>query len=422
MTDGRSGCGLGVGGWLGAGAVALLLAGCGGSKPYVRPGFLDRPPARVAVLPFVITYAYDLASGQAIPESHGIGRDLFRKTFYYALTPLGYHDVKLQEVDQRLIQAWGPLEAGGWRAASPQALGKALEADAVVYGEIDRITHVASPLYTETSLTASLRMVEAASGEVLWRKRVKVAERGGAVVQKGQVVDFVQDQMRSYNPKVKFLRVADVAARQALTGMPNPPLTPAGGIGEEAGQTASGTIRLAILPLAAKKEDWLKAANELRADLAASLQNGTFEVLELQRVNEALTARGWQEGAALPEEPALVEVARALGADLLLRGTVTKWGRTYLAVQSWVKAGLALELLDGASGEVIWSDERRGTRQSGILKGPTGYKSIVTAPITGLRSSHLHRVASHLARAMADELKQSPAVLTYLNEKTPREL
>jgi hypothetical protein len=401
----------------------VLLAGCGGPKPYVRPGFLEHPPARVAVLPFVITYPYDLAPGEDIPESHGIGRDLFRKTFYYALTPLGYHDIKPQEVDERLTQVWGPLETGGWRAASPQQLGTTLQADALVYGEIERITHVASPLYTETSLGASLRMVEAASGEVLWRKRVKVAERGGALVKKGQVVDFVKDQARSYNPKVKFLRVADAAARQALEGMPNPPLAADAEAGLAPGAGSSGSvIRLAILPLAAKKADWLKAAAELRADLAASFQAGAFEVVELKRVDDALAARGWQDGAAPLDEPVLIELANTLDADLLLRGTVTNWGRTYLAVQSWVKAALALELVDGSTGDVIWSDEKRNTRQAGILKGPTGYKSIVTAPITGLKSSHLHRVAGDLARKMADELQQSPAVLTYLNEKTPREL
>ena len=29
-------------------AVTLVMAGCGGSKAYVRPGFMEHPPKRVA--------------------------------------------------------------------------------------------------------------------------------------------------------------------------------------------------------------------------------------------------------------------------------------------------------------------------------------------------------------------------------------
>ena len=156
----------------------LTLAGCGGPRAYVRPGFLDHPPRRVAVLPFVITYSYDLNADQTIPASHQVGRDVFRKTFYYGLTPYGYEDVKLADVDERLAKTWGPIEKGGWRQASPQELGQVLGADALIYGDLSRLMHFSTPLYTETSLDASLRMVDVASGVILWRKRVRAAERG----------------------------------------------------------------------------------------------------------------------------------------------------------------------------------------------------------------------------------------------------
>src|SRR3989338_3105431 len=188
------------------GAALGLLAGGGGPKPYVREGLLTHPPRRVAVLPFLITYAYDLEADQALPASHEVGRDVLRRTFYRALTPYGYDDVKLAEVDDRLAAAWGPVADGRWQAAGPNALGEALGADALVYGELTRLMHFSTPLYTETSLSASLRMVEAASGEVLWRQQVRVAERGGALMKKGQVVDFVKDQARSFKPEGKVLR------------------------------------------------------------------------------------------------------------------------------------------------------------------------------------------------------------------------
>lgn len=392
----------------------LIAAGCGGPKAYVRSGFLEQPPRRVAVLPFVITYAYDLAGGQSIPESHEVGRDLFRKTFYHAFTTFGYEDRKLLDVDAVLAQQWGPVAQEQWRTASPQALGEALGVDALVYGDIQRIMFFATPFYTETSLQATMRMVDAKTGEELWRQRVKVAERGGALLQKGQVVDFVQDQMRSYNPGLKFLRVSDTAVRQAVKGLPNPLLTLTT---DTPMARQGGGMRLAILPFGAKRAPWLKPAAALRTFLAADLQEGMFDVIELQRVDAALEPLGWSEGEPLPADLSLDALGKTLGADAILRGTVTEYGRTYAVVESWVKTGLRLELVDPKSGEVVWSDTQRNTRTAGVLKGPTGFKSLATAPITAMKTSNLERVANHLTHQLADALNSSPAVKVYAGER-----
>ena len=400
--------------WLAGACGVVLLASCA-PKAYVRPGFLDHPPKRVAVLPFRITYPYDVTEAEGIPSSHVIGRDTLRKTFYYAFTPLGYDDLKLPDVDAALAARWGPIEDGGWQRATPQELGAALGADALIYGELSRLMHFSTPLYTETSLTASLRMVDAATGEELWRSRsLRVAERGGALMKKGQVVDFVKDQARSVDPHVKFLRIADVAVRQALKGLSNPPMALDG---SSPGHTAAGGVRLAVLPLEPKRAQWRKAAETLRGYLTASLQESAFDVLEIQRVDAALEALGWREGEPLPQTLNIAELAQALGADAVVRGTVTNWGRSYLVVESWVKAELQLELLDGRSGEIVWTEKRKQTHQAGILKGPTGFKSIATAPITGLKTSNLERIANHLTRELTEDLNKSPAVVAYLSER-----
>lgn len=405
----------------GAAAAALLLAaaGCAKSKAFVRPGLLDAPPRRVAVLPFVITYAYDVPKGEGVPETHRMGREILRKTFYYGLTPYGYQDVKLDAVDRALEAGWGDLDAGVWREAGPQALGSAIGADALVYGDVGRIMHFTTPLYTETSLEAVLRMVDARTGEELWRKKVKAYERGGAVMKKGQVVELVKDQVRSWSPEVKFLRIADDAVRQALSDFPNPAM-PA----EEtaaAAEPAGPGLRLAILPLDPMGKRGAEKAAWLRAQLAANLQAGPFGVIELQQVDAALRKLGWTEGQPLPGNVPPDELAQALGADAVLRGSVTSWGRSYWVVQSWVTAGLALELVDGRSGDVVWSASRKNRRHAGLLKGPTGYKSAVTAPIMGLKGSHLERVGAHLARSMAQELLGAPSVQAYVSERQATE-
>ena len=383
---------------------------------------MEHAPKRVAVLPFVITYAYDLPEGETIPASHRDARNMFRNTFYHALSPHGFEDVKLADVDARLAARWGPVEAGGWQSATPQELGEALGADGLVYGEIHRLVHVSSPMYTDTSLEATLRLVDAASGGDLWRQRVSASERGGVLLQRGQVVDLLKDQVRSFNPAIKFLRVSDAAVGRALKTLPNPPMA-AGAPAQPDQAAASGqrAPRLAILPFAAQRSRMRAGASALRRDVAANLLEGPFEVLELQRIDAALAALGWQHGDPVPEGLAAADLGETLGADLLLHGTVTRWGRTFLLLQSWVTAQLQLELVDAASGISIWSDKRKNSRTSGVLKGVTGYGSVATSAVKGLKQSHLERVGTHLAREMAQELAQAPGVLTYLHDDSVAE-
>src|SRR3989338_1117525 len=40
-------------------------------------------------------------------------------------------------------------------------------------------------------------------------------------------------------------------------------------------------------------------------------------------------------------------------------------------------------------GTVLWSEKKRNVRQAGLLKGPTGYQSVVVAPIRGISAGNL---------------------------------
>ncbi len=388
--------------------VCCSLIGCA-PKAYVRSGWVEHPPRRVAVLPFVITYTYDLEKDQSVPQAHLLGRDLFRRALAEALTPDSYQDIPLDDVDARLTQTWGPLEQGRWQQATAQELGRALNADAVIYGDLTRVMYFATPLYTETSLSASLRMVDTQSGNLLWSQSVQAAERGGAAVQKGQVVDFVQDQLRSYNPAVKFSRVSEAAARQALKGLPNPPL-PALAVDELRLPVGSG-VRLAVLPLTAKGRKLQQGAQMLRRELVVSLQHSPFRVIEPAMIDATLHA--------VPANASTAQLGQQLGADVMLSGRVTSWGRRYAVLESWAQAGLELELRDAASGQLIWSGHRTLYRQAGILKGPTGVQSIATAPIMGLKTSHLERVAGHVAQTIVDDMDHAPAVRAYVEQSQP---
>ena len=84
---------------------------------------------------------------------------------------------------------------------------------------------------------------------------------------------------------------------------------------------------------------------------------------------------------------------------------------------SWVKAELERELIDAQSGARIWAERKRDTRHAGLSKGPTGYQSLATAPIVGLRAGHLEQVAVHLTRAMAKRAADDPAVRAYVDQR-----
>ena len=400
--------------WAAAGLMVLGLLGCGG-KAYVRHGVLEHPPRRVAVLPFVISYNYDLAKDQRIPDAHLHARDAFRKTFYEDFTPYGYDDVPPDEVDAKLTAAWGPLDAGGWQHHTPQDISRVVGADAVIYGDIARLTNITNPAYTQTSLDATLRMLDGLTGVELWRKRVDVAERGGAAMD-NQVADFLQDQARSFHPDEKFQRVVDLAARRALTDMPNPQM-PLEAVAPAPAASGGSRMKLAILPLGMTSPKWQKPAESLRMGLASHLQEGAFEIVELRRVDAAVKSIGWAPGTELTSSQEL-QLAQILGADALLQGTVIDWGRSYALVESWVKAALELELIDANTGKVLWTEQKRNTRQAGLTKGPTGYAAIATAPIMGLTPSHLTRVTLELTRTMAQDIVTSPEVQAYVNHAT----
>ncbi len=398
--------------------VLLLAAGCAWNRAYVRPGFLEHPPRRVAVLPFVITYAYDTPNGAPPPE-HAAGRDILRKTFYDAVTPFGYEDIAPSHIDEVLAARWGAIDEGKWRAATPQELGEALGADAVIYGDIARIAHVATPLYTNTNFDVTFRMVDTHTGDELWRKHVTAAERGGVLFKSGQVVDLIQDQIRSQHAEQMFQRVADLAAARAVKDFPNPPRAAFGAATTKTAAAAStGMKRLAILPLNMARASWHEAAELLRRDLAAHLHDGPFEIIELQQVEEVMERHGWNDDKPWPADLPVDQIARELSADLVLRGTVTKWERKYLGVESWVSAGLQLELVDTATGQVIWSEQRDNRRQAGILKGPTGYLSVATAPIMGVTRGRQRQVGDELTRTLAEHLLESKDVRAHLSSSS----
>lgn len=137
-------------------------------------------------------------------------------------------------------------------------------------------------------------------------------------------------------------------------------------------------------------------------DAVAWLRHSEFEVLEPWHVLTQLSHAGLL-AAGRKDRAQLAAVARTVGADGIVYGEVRRWNRGYYVVQSLVEVGLHLELVDAATEKVLFTTDRVEAIGSGLTGGPTGYVSVATEPIAGLRGSTLRTLTRSVTRhAIAD--------------------
>lgn len=144
-------------------------------------------------------------------------------------------------------------------------------------------------------------------------------------------------------------------------------------------------------------------AQVLRRDVVTWLQQSEFAVQDPWQTDTQLTHAGL--GAAAANDPARAgELARVLGVDAILFGDLQRWNRSYYVVQSTAEVALQIEVVDGGSGERLFRTARSETIGSGVTGGPTGYVSIATEPLAGLRGSHLRNLTRSVARHVVADL------------------
>lgn len=82
-----------------------------------------------------------------------------------------------------------------------------------------------------------------------------------------------------------------------------------------------------------------------------------------------------------------------LTCDAVLYGKVTRWDRSYLAIQSISRFGADIELRSMNDGRVLFQASIDESDSRGITKGPTGFSDLVIAPLKGLDSGLLRELA-----------------------------
>ena len=91
-----------------------------------------------------------------------------RRSFFGQFAQLEFDHVKLSRVDGVLkregLDSWEKI-----RSLPPHLLGELLGADALVFGQVTRFDYYYAFLYSQLAAGLSMEMLDAKSGEILWK-------------------------------------------------------------------------------------------------------------------------------------------------------------------------------------------------------------------------------------------------------------
>jgi len=138
--------------------LAVFLSGCG--TKYPRLNIVEPLPeeirCRIVLLPFVY-------EGK-VPR----GENIFYKAFTTELKNVGGFEVVQEAELLKLYQQFRLYRSNQPNEFQLQAIGNRLDAQLIVLGDIIEMTEVDTGSYVETNITVSVRIFEAATGNVLW--------------------------------------------------------------------------------------------------------------------------------------------------------------------------------------------------------------------------------------------------------------
>lgn len=167
-------------------------------------------------------------------------------------------------------------------------------------------------------------------------------------------------------------------------------------------------LRVVVLPFIPKTSKGKEVIDQVREEIAANLQEGNYDVVELTEIDQFL----FEKELTRPDQIQMAVRKRQLNfheefdADLILQGRVLEWTKTYLALHSDVELDVELFLYDAKSGKLIAKIRKGVIKNSGISRVPTGYVSVGTAPLLGLRKSVQQDVIHNLTRQISQPLIQ----------------
>lgn len=134
---------------------ALLLAGCAAPAAAPKASHASPFPEKIALLP-LDNQSTDLR-----------GPELVRELLKDSLDLANFDLADNAEVDEKL-KSVGISEGGQLNAVTPQKLGELLGVDALVYGDLTEFKNANVGVYSNRTVEAELKLVDAKTGEKLW--------------------------------------------------------------------------------------------------------------------------------------------------------------------------------------------------------------------------------------------------------------
>src|SRR5712691_6380980 len=163
---------------------------------------------RICVLPFTDQTGTD---GLAV---------YVRQSFAGHLSPKRFSDAELYEIDARLDTL-----TGDWRNQSSQRLGKTLQCDALVYGQVTTAKRLYLGLYSQLTLEGGIRVVDAATGQSLVAESYATKFRAGALpLSPFEIVPDAVMSLHNMND-TQLVRAIDDLGRHLADTVPDLPAT-----------------------------------------------------------------------------------------------------------------------------------------------------------------------------------------------------
>ena len=190
----------------------ILLAGCGTVDLEIRRGYTNSnmQPRSVAILPFTLEE----------PDPEEVSpHELFRTCFYNYFSYLGYVDLPLKTVDQKLSRA-GLTDSNKILELSPEKLRRILGVDAVIRGRVLAANNFTGGIHAETSIHAKIDMLDLRTGDILWETEHKEMIYSGIL--SPTIVDIIQDQMDNVKVHRAYFKTAEIFSVNMMKEIPDP--------------------------------------------------------------------------------------------------------------------------------------------------------------------------------------------------------
>lgn len=191
----------------------LSAAGCAGHSAVVSKDFHPGEKAEwAAVLPFSVEKGFENEY-----EIEKILRARFFETFSY----LGYLDRNTEDIDSQLkkLGLYDSIERDN--NLSPQKLGELLGADFLIYGDVKKAVNSNGIFFSETLISANLKMVEAKTGKVIWEKKHEESVLSSIIVPES-AVKMIEDKAEHADTQKILNTIAEKFSREVVETIPDP--------------------------------------------------------------------------------------------------------------------------------------------------------------------------------------------------------